>query len=69
MLVPRKNVFDVLVIGSRSFGPVGRFVHGSVAQRLARSARCPLLVLNRAAREAEGFGADEDELARCGAPE
>ena len=60
---------DVLVIGSRSFGPVGRFVHGSVAQRLARSARCPLLVLNRAAREAEGFGADEDELARRGAPE
>jgi len=58
---------DVLVIGSRSLGPVGRFVHGSVAQRLARSARCPLLVLNRAAREADGAGAHDEESARAGA--
>lgn len=44
---------DLLVIGSRSYGPVGRLVHGSTAQQLARSARCPLLVLTRAAREAD----------------
>jgi nucleotide-binding universal stress UspA family protein len=44
---------DLLVIGSRSYGPLGRLVHGSTAQQLARSARCPLLVLTRAAREAK----------------
>ncbi|HTU86345.1 MAG TPA: universal stress protein [Solirubrobacteraceae bacterium] len=42
---------DLLVVGSRGYGPLGRLVHGSTSQRLARSARCPLLVLTRAARE------------------
>ncbi|MGN6170729.1 MAG: universal stress protein [Solirubrobacteraceae bacterium] len=41
---------DLLVIGSRSYGPLGRLVHGSTAFELARRARCPLLVLTRAAR-------------------
>lgn len=41
---------DLLVIGSRGYGPIGRIVHGSVSLRLARSARSPLLVLPRAAR-------------------
>lgn len=41
---------DLLVVGSRSYGPIGRLVHGSVSQQLARTARCPLLVLTRAAR-------------------
>lgn len=39
---------DLLVVGSRSEGPVGRLVHGSTSQQLARTARCPLLVLTRA---------------------
>lgn len=39
---------DLLVIGSRNYGPIGRLVHGSTSQRLARTARCPLLVLPRA---------------------
>jgi nucleotide-binding universal stress UspA family protein len=41
---------DLLVVGSRDYGPVGRIVHGSTSHRLARTARCPLLVLTRAAR-------------------
>jgi nucleotide-binding universal stress UspA family protein len=41
---------DLLVLGSRSYGPMGRLVHGSTSQKLARSARCPLLVLTRGAR-------------------
>jgi nucleotide-binding universal stress UspA family protein len=50
---------DLLVVGSRGFGPVGRLVHGSTSQRLARTARCPLLVLTRAARESSlNSGAD-----------
>ncbi len=37
----------LLVIGSRGYGPVGRLVHGSTSRQLARTARCPLLVLTR----------------------
>jgi nucleotide-binding universal stress UspA family protein len=44
---------DLLVVGSRDYGRFGRLVHGSTSQRLARSARCPLLVLGRATRERE----------------
>ncbi len=40
---------DLLVVGSRSYGPLGRVVHGSTSQQLARTARCPLLVLPRSA--------------------
>lgn len=43
---------DLLVVGSRDYGPFGRLVHGSTTRNLARSARCPLLVLTRAVREA-----------------
>lgn len=39
---------DLLIVGSRGYGPIGRLMHGSTSQRLARSARCPLLVLTRA---------------------
>lgn len=41
---------DLLVVGSRDYGPFGRLFHGSTSQQLARAARCPLLVLTRAAR-------------------
>jgi nucleotide-binding universal stress UspA family protein len=51
---------DLLVIGSRSYGPIGRLVHGSTAQQLARTARCPLLVLTRAARQPDMGAASRD---------
>jgi nucleotide-binding universal stress UspA family protein len=38
---------DLLVVGSRGYGPLGRLVHGSTSRQLGRSARCPLLVLTR----------------------
>jgi nucleotide-binding universal stress UspA family protein len=44
---------DLLIVGSRSYGPIGRLVHGSTSQQLAHMARCPLLVLTRAARAAD----------------
>jgi nucleotide-binding universal stress UspA family protein len=40
---------DVLVVGSRSYGPVKRLVLGSTSDYLERHARCSLLVLPRAA--------------------
>ena len=39
---------DLLVVGSRGYGPIGRLIHGSTSARLARTARCALLVLPRA---------------------
>ncbi len=44
---------DLLVIGSRSYGPLGRLMHGSTSQQLARNCRCPLLVLPRAMPQPE----------------
>jgi len=38
---------DLLVVGSRSYGPVRRLIFGSTSQHLARAGRCPLLVLPR----------------------
>jgi nucleotide-binding universal stress UspA family protein len=43
---------DILVVGSRSYGPIRRLVLGSTSNYLARHARCPLLVLPRGARAA-----------------
>lgn len=43
---------DLLVVGSRDYGPIGHLMHGSTSEQLAHSARCPLLVLTRASRKA-----------------
>ena len=40
---------DLLIVGSRSYGPVKRLVLGSTSDYLQRHARCSLLVLPRAA--------------------
>lgn len=49
---------DLLVLGSRDYGPVGRLVHGSTTSRLLGYARSPLLILTRAARaQVEQYGA------------
>ncbi|MFI4984616.1 MAG: universal stress protein [Solirubrobacterales bacterium] len=40
---------DVLVVGSRGYGPVKRLVLGSTSEYLERHARCSLVVLPRAA--------------------
>ena len=38
---------DLLIVGSRSYGPVRRLVLGSTSDYLERNARCSLLVLPR----------------------
>jgi nucleotide-binding universal stress UspA family protein len=40
---------DLLVCGSRGYGPLHRLVHGSTSNQLLHKAQCPLLVLNRRA--------------------
>jgi len=42
---------DLLVVGSRSYGPVRRLVFGSTSSHLTRHAHCPLLVVPRQAAE------------------
>ncbi|MGD0454042.1 MAG: universal stress protein [Solirubrobacteraceae bacterium] len=46
---------DVLVTGSRGYGPVRRLVLGSTSDYLQRHARCPLLVLPRAPQMVSGI--------------
>lgn len=38
---------DLLVVGSRGYGPIRRLIFGSTSGHLASNARCPLLVLPR----------------------
>jgi nucleotide-binding universal stress UspA family protein len=38
---------DLLIVGSRSSGPISRTFHGSVSRYLVRHATCPLLVVPR----------------------
>jgi nucleotide-binding universal stress UspA family protein len=59
---------DLLVVGSRSYGPVRRLILGSTSHYLAGHARCPLLVLPRGTDEQVGNvtepGQDEGEERR-----
>jgi nucleotide-binding universal stress UspA family protein len=41
---------DLLIVGRRGYGPIGRLLHRSTSRQLAHIARCPLLVLPRGAR-------------------
>ena len=43
------NDLDLLVTGSRGYGPVRRLMLGSTSARLVREAPCPVLVLTRGA--------------------
>jgi nucleotide-binding universal stress UspA family protein len=53
---------DLLIVGSRSYGPVGRLVNGSVSNYLAARAHCPLLVLPRSASERAEAAAEQATL-------
>ena len=55
---------DLLVLGSRGYGPIGRLFHGSTSQRVAQTARCPLLVLARATIDGEASVEAESTLDR-----
>ena len=51
-LVTMSSQVDVLVCGSRGYGPVKTVLLGSVSQVLSRHARCPLIVLPRGSERA-----------------
>lgn len=62
---------DLLIVGSRGYGPIGRLMHGSTSGRLVRSARGPVLVLPRVTQVSDattGRAADADALAGSAEP-
>jgi len=52
---------DILVVGSRGYGPVRRLVIGSTSEYLQRHARCSLLVLPRTAASPAADSANSSE--------
>jgi nucleotide-binding universal stress UspA family protein len=65
-LVSRSADLDLLVVGSRAYGPVRRLLLGSTAAKLTRHAACPLLVAPRGAHDTAGgdVPADAPHVAR-----
>jgi Universal stress protein family len=57
------DTVDLLVVGSRGFGPVGRLVHGSTSRGLLQTAHWPLLVLTRSTRAMSTQGTEHDDRA------
>jgi nucleotide-binding universal stress UspA family protein len=54
---------DLIVVGSRGYGPVRRVMLGSVSAALMRSARCPVMVVPRSAEfqpTGEGLAAEDE---------
>jgi nucleotide-binding universal stress UspA family protein len=52
-LVKLSCTVDLMVVGSRAWGPVRRVLLGSVAAQLMREAHCPVIVLPRGAATGE----------------
>jgi nucleotide-binding universal stress UspA family protein len=50
-IAARSGTLDLLVLGSRGYGPVRRVLLGSVSTRVMRSADCPVLVVPRSGKE------------------
>ncbi|MDO8213575.1 universal stress protein [Conexibacter sp. CPCC 206217] len=64
VLAARSHELDLLVLGSRCYGPWRRLMLGSVSTRLTRDAACPLLLLPRTATPPGGAeGEPENDTA------
>jgi len=59
LLEARSRGLDLLVLGTRGHGPIGRTLLGSVATHLVHTAHCPLLVVPRGARRVEAAPAGD----------
>lgn len=55
-LADQTQELDLLVLGSRGYGPLRRVLLGDVSARLMRCASCPVLVVPRGAHLAEASG-------------
>ena len=59
---------DLLIVGSRGYGPRGHVFHGSVSNYLVSHADCPLLVLPRSLLEEDAEEQHEDRSQTAVAP-
>ena len=51
VLIERSNNLDILMLGSRAYGPLRHVLLGSVSARVMREAHCPVLVVPRGTPE------------------
>ncbi len=56
-LTARSQSLDMLVMGSRAYGPVRRVLLGTVAGQVIRDAHCPVLVIPRGSHEDDAAAA------------
>ena len=54
VLAEKANELDLLVVGSRGYGPVRQTLLGGVSSKLIRSAPCPVVVVPRSATSESG---------------
>ena len=47
VLIARSNDLDILMLGSRAYGPLRHVLLGSVSARVMREAHCPVLIVPR----------------------
>ncbi|MGH2878343.1 MAG: universal stress protein [Solirubrobacteraceae bacterium] len=59
VLIERSGDLDLLVLGSRAYGPLRHAFLGSVSARAMREAHCPVLVLPRGAEGASGASGEQ----------
>lgn len=64
------NAIDLIIVGTHGRGAVSRFLMGSVAERLVRSAPCPVLTVRAHERDFVGVREDHDsqEASLVGSP-
>jgi nucleotide-binding universal stress UspA family protein len=62
-LVKRSERLDLLVLGSRGYGPLSRVLVGSVSRRVLNDARCPVLVVPRGVRTLDDIERPADAAA------
>ncbi len=60
VLIERTRELDILMLGSRAYGPLRHALMGSVSARVIRNAHCPVLVVPR------GVGGDDAGAAQQG---
>ena len=53
LIMTHSHALDLLVVGSRGYGPLKRLTMGSTSAKLVRSAQCPVIVVPRGAREVQ----------------
>ena len=56
----RSNAIDLIIVGTHGRGAMSRFLMGSVAERVVRSAPCPVLTVRAHERDFVDLDAGED---------